>query len=72
MAVISRISPANRTGEKSTFTPQASFAALFSEGPIGSPVSRTSLGECNTIKNRGRGETRLTSCSGKLIWDPSY
>ena len=36
----------------SWFTPQASFVALFSEGPIGSPVSETPPGERNAITSR--------------------
>jgi hypothetical protein len=52
MARIPRISLADRTGEVSHFTPWASFVALFSEGLIGSPVSKTPSGECNAISNR--------------------
>jgi hypothetical protein len=41
-------------------TPQAIFMALFSEGPIGSPVSGTALGECNAIRSHGCGLGELT------------
>jgi len=34
--------------------------ALFSEGPIGSPVSGTALGECNAIRSHGCGLGELT------------
>ena len=44
----------------SHFPPQASFAALFSEGPLGSPVSRRAIGECNAITTRGFGDSGLT------------
>ena len=44
----------------SYFTPHASFVALFSEGPIGSPVSKTPSGESNAIKNRRFGDRGLT------------
>jgi hypothetical protein len=34
------------------FAPQASLGAFFSEGLVGSPVSKTPSGECNAITNR--------------------
>jgi len=52
----------SRTGPEkvSHFKPQASFVAPFSEGPIGSPVSKTPYGECNAITQRRFGESGLT------------
>ena len=40
-------------------TPDASFRAFFSGGHSRSPVSTTTLGECNAITSRSLGESAL-------------
>ena len=57
----------------SRFAPQASFGAFFSEGLIGSPVSKTPSGECNAITkpmmllfSRGRLEEEVLIIEAKI------
>jgi hypothetical protein len=38
--------------KESRSTPKVGFAAIFSEGRTGCPVSATPIGECNAITNR--------------------
>jgi hypothetical protein len=45
----------------------ASFAAVFSEGHVSSPVSANVAGECNAITNGSFGESGLT-CSHLNRW----
>ena len=45
----------------------ASFAAVFSEGHVSSPVSADVAGECNAITNGSFGESGLT-CSHLNRW----
>jgi|HubBroStandDraft_6_1064221.scaffolds.fasta_scaffold805747_2 hypothetical protein len=49
MVAFSRILSANWTGETVLLYPADEFAALFSEGPMGSPVSTAPPGECRAI-----------------------